>query len=76
MAESIAQLRALSDSELMQKHDDLAVSTQVGINHYLQELYRRDQNRVADAMLRYTRWLTAMTAIMTAMTVINLAVLV
>ena len=76
MAETITQLRELSDADLILRHDELAKSTQVGTNHYLQEIYRRDQNRVAEAMLSYTRGITAMTVIITVATVINVAVLV
>lgn len=75
-AETIEELRALAEKELIEKHDNLAKNTQVGTNHYLQELYRRDQARVASEMLKYTRWITCMTVIVTVTTIINLAVLI
>ena len=71
-AETIAELRKLSDEELIERHDALAQHTQVGTNHYLQELYRRDQGRVAREMLTFTRWITAMTFAVTLATIVNL----
>ena len=74
MAETIAELRKLSEEKLIEKHDALAQHTQVGTNHYLQELYRRDQDRVTNTMLTYTRWITAMTVVVTLTTVANFAI--
>lgn len=76
MSETIAQLRNLSDERLIEKHDAQAAHAGVSINHYLQELYRRDQKQVADTMLKYTRWITAMTFIITAATIVSVVVLV
>jgi hypothetical protein len=83
MAESIAELRKLSDGELIERHDAHAQRTDVGTNHYLQELYRRDQDRVAKEMLTYTRritgltwWIMAMTVLVTVATVSNLVAIV
>ena len=75
MAETIAELRKLSEEKLIEKHDALAQHTQVGTNHYLQELYRRDQDRVTNTMLTYTRWITAMTGVVTVATAANLAII-
>jgi len=75
MSETLADLRATSDDELVRKHDELAKHTVVGTNHYLQELARRDQNRQTKAMLRYTRWVVIMTGVITIATVVNVVVL-
>ena len=75
MAESIAELRKLSDEDLVNRHDQLASSTVVGTHHYLDELQRRDQQRLAQTMLKYTRWITVMTAVVTTVTIINIAVI-
>ena len=71
MSETISQLRSISDEELIRLHDYKAQSTEVGTNHYLTELHRRDQNRATDAMLRYTKQLTWMTIVITIATIIN-----
>ena len=38
MAETISELRALSDDELISRHDDHAPNVQVATEHYLQAL--------------------------------------
>lgn len=74
MSETLAELRALSDDELVGRHDQLAKHTVVGTNHYLQELTRRDQDRQTQAMLRHTRWVTVMTGVITIATIVNVVV--
>jgi len=75
MSETLRDLRALSDDDLVKRYDELAKNTVVGTNHYLQELTRRDQNRQTQAMLRYTRWVAIMTGVITIATVVNVVVL-
>ena len=76
MAETISELRALSDEDLIRRHDDHAPNVQVATGHYLQELYRRDQKRGTEAMLSHTRRITWMTVVITVATLINLGILV
>jgi hypothetical protein len=71
MAETIAQLRELSDGDLIQQHDVLAKNTAVGIAHYLAELSRRDQQKTSDEMLEYTRAMDRMTKRITLLAVIT-----
>jgi len=71
MAETLAELRALSDADLVREHDALATQTAVGTEHYLQELERREQHRQTDKMLRYTTWVTVMTLVITIATLVN-----
>ena len=71
MAETIAQLRKLSDSDLIEQHDLLAKSTVVGTAHYLVELSRRDQQKTSDDMLEYTRAMDRMTKRITLLAVIT-----
>lgn len=72
MSEPLRELRSLSDDELIRRHDQHAASTQIGINHYLAELSRRDLDRQTQAMLRYTWWITIMTGVMLLCTIINI----
>ena len=74
MTFSLKELRSLPDEELIKIHDHLAQSTVAGVNYYLQELARRDQNVQTEAMLKLTRWITWMTGIVTLATIINLIV--
>ncbi len=76
MAETISELRTLSDDELIRRHDDHAPNVQVATGHYFQELYRRDQKRGTEAMLSYTRRITWMTLAITVATLINIGVFV
>ena len=71
MAETIAKLRELSESELIRLHDERAAHTQVGTAHYLAELSRRDQQQANDEMLRHTRSMTRMTIVITIATIIS-----
>jgi len=74
MSESLKALREMSEGELIKKHDELAASTQVGVNHYLQEIARRDQDKQTMAMLTYTKWITIMTLIIAGLTILNVLV--
>ena len=69
-----AKLRGMSDDELIQEHDEVAKGSMVGVNYYLDELARREQDRATNAMLKYTRWITIMTIIMTIATIVNVMV--
>lgn len=55
MAETIQELRSMSDDELISRHDAGAKQTLVGTQHYLNELARRDLDRQTGAMLDYTK---------------------
>lgn len=72
MAWSLEELRQMPDSELTAQHDKLAVNTQVGVNYFLAELARRDQDRQTATMVRLTWAIAAMTAIILLATIANI----
>ena len=72
MSETVEQLRALTDEELVRRHDHHAQRTVVGTQHYLDELNRRYQERQTASMLRFTKWITIMTIIITVATLANI----
>lgn len=76
MSELLKDLRLLSDEEIIGRHDRLAESTQVGVNHYLSEIARRDQDRQTRAMLSFTKWITIMTIAITVLTIANVIIAV
>ena len=76
MALSLSDLRSLTDDELVERHDSQAKTTVVGTQYFLDELNRRYQERQTKAMLRFTKWITVMTVVITSATVINLGVAV
>ena len=47
MSYLLAELRKQGDEQLVQEHDELAKSTSVGIQYYLDELDRRSYKRLA-----------------------------
>ncbi|MCC2030910.1 hypothetical protein [Microbacterium allomyrinae] len=52
MAETFAQMRAMTDEELVKQHDESARNTTVGLAHYEDELRHRDLTRSAAASTR------------------------
>lgn len=69
MAESLKELRSLSNDELIKNHDELAKQTVVGTRHYLNELYRRDTDRATRTIVRLTWSIAGMTVIVTLATI-------
>ena len=81
MSYSWRELKALSDEQLVEAHDRQALSTEVGVNYYLEELRHRDQRtiaesqqRIAEGVLRLTERITFLTKVIVALTVVNVAV--
>lgn len=76
MAKTYKQLRAMSDADLITNHDEVSKHTSVGLNYYLEEIYRRSQQRQADLMLRYARFMLIFTIVITVLTLLNVAIFV
>ena len=68
-AKTIAELRELSDEQLIEEHDRATANVVVGISYYLDEIHRREVDRQQRQMLRLT-W------VVTVLTVINVAAVV
>lgn len=71
MSYTLAELRSASTEELVKEHDRRAENTQAGVNYFLEELSRHDQEANTKAMLRLTWWITVMTAVIVAATIVN-----
>ena len=71
MSQSIEQLRKLTDDEVIALHDTVATHTQVGVQFYLDEINRREQNKQTDLMVKYTRLMLWLTIFVAALTVVN-----
>lgn len=71
MSLTYAELRNLKDKDLVQRHDQEAKHTVVGVSYYLDELARRDSEKINKSMLKCTKWITAMTAVMLFATIVN-----
>ncbi len=74
MAKSLSELRALTDDEVIERHDRQAQKTHVGLNYWEDELNRRYQQRHTEAMHRYTKWITVMTLVVTVATLVNVGI--
>ena len=71
MSQSIEQLRKLTDDEVIALHDTVATHTQVGVQFYLDEINRREQNKQTDLMVKYTKLMLWLTIFVAALTVVN-----
>lgn len=74
MSYTYEQLRQIEDDELIRQHDEKARHTAVGISYYLEELARRDAQRVSNSMLKCTKWITPMTTVMPLATLANVVI--
>ncbi len=74
MAKTLQQLKELTTEELIQLHDKQAQSTGVGLQYYLDELGRREQDKLNQEMLRLTQQMQRMTVIMMWATLIALII--
>lgn len=54
-------LQTMTFDELIERHDRIAQTTDVGLNHYLLELNRRIADRQARQMVKLTRIIAALT---------------
>jgi len=62
----------MPDKELIRQHDADAKFVSVGLEYYLQEMARRDQDRATKVMVRCTVAITVMTAVITIGTLLLL----
>jgi Mg2+ and Co2+ transporter CorA len=66
MSYSYRTLTGTSTEQLITEHDQIAVNTNVGVDFYLAELRRREQDQTNKIMVR----LTVATAILAALAVV------
>ena len=69
MSETIKELRALPEEEVIRRHDEKAPRTEVGTQHYLDELARRDAVRQGERMEKLTQSIYVLTFVVTIATV-------
>ncbi len=71
MSFRLEELRNISTEDLVKRHDHAAENTVVGVDYYLDELSRRDQEAQTRAMLRLTWLIAGMTGVMVVATIFN-----
>jgi hypothetical protein len=74
MALKLADFLALSDEELIRRYDDLAKTTEPGLDWYREELNRRAHERDTAAMHQLTRWTVRLAAVSVVVAVVALVV--
>jgi hypothetical protein len=73
-----AELRQMSPDHIVAIFDSLSPRSRPGgvefndPNFWLAELYRRDQEQINRSMLAFTKWVTVMTVVITAATLVML----
>ena len=76
MSQSIEELRKLSDDEVIALHDGVAQNTFVGVQFFLDEINRREQNKQTNLMVKYTEKILWLTLAIGALTVINVVAVI
>jgi len=73
MAINFRELRDAPTEKLIALHDESAPSIQVGVNYYLEEIHRRDNDKLAQEMAAMTRQMLRLTLAMFAFAAISTA---
>ncbi len=68
---SLAELKALSDEDLVVKFDEHAQSTIVGTSFLIEEIRFRQMASINSSMLSLTRWVVFLTVVVTVATIAN-----
>ena len=76
MSQTIEALRKLTDEEVIDLHDRAAFHTVVGVQFYLDEINRRQQNKQTDLMVEFTEKIFWLTVVITVLTVVNVVVVI
>ena len=71
MAQSYAELRRMTDDELIRKYDETAKQTMIGLDFLRNEVVRRESERATRQMLALTRQMRNLTLVITGLTVAN-----
>lgn len=74
MSLKLKELRKLNDEQLIERYDESAKHTSVGLNYYTEELNRRSNEKTNKIMIRCTIWITIMTVVMLIATMANLVI--
>jgi signal transduction histidine kinase len=72
LAESIAELKALTKEELIFRHDRHSNHTIVGTGHYLDELRSRENAELSASVEKVTKYIFWLTCIMAVATLLQL----
>lgn len=76
MIPKYAELRKLTDEELIQRYDKEAENTVVATGFYLGELSHRSMERRSERMLEFTKQIRTCTVVIVVLTIVNAAFVV
>lgn len=68
------ELNKITDEELIMLYDKTATNTSVGLDYYTEELARRRTEKSNELMVKLTKWITVMTAVMLLSTIVNIVI--
>lgn len=71
MADSFADLQALSRDELLRRYDSIAQSTTLGLSFYRDEIARRESREATATMLALTKPMRNLTWVILVLTIAN-----
>lgn len=74
MSLSYEKLTTLSDAELIERYNEHAQHTIVGIDYYMEEIQRRETEKSNRIMVNCTKAITYMTAVMLLATIANVII--
>ncbi|MYA78779.1 MAG: hypothetical protein F4132_00290 [Gemmatimonadetes bacterium] len=76
MAMSYSEISRLSKEELIERYDQTASNTVIGLEFLKQEIWRRDSDRLSESMVKMTKRIQWLTIAITILTVLNVVVVV
>jgi len=76
MAHSIAELKTLSEEDLVKEHDKIAAHSPEGTWTIRDELARRESRRLEERMVRLTEQMRRWTIVVAGLTLVNVVIFV
>ena len=76
MASTYKELRRLSEDQLVQQYDDMARSTQIGLDFLREEIARRTTEKQTEQTLAATRQMRTLTIVIGILTLVNVITVV
>lgn len=68
------ELRAVSDEDLITRHDQAVRNTEIGLNYFLEEMARRDAARQMRTMTTLTWWIAGFTLVNVIVTIVGVVI--
>ncbi len=76
MARSIKEMMEMSDEKLNAEYEKVTAGNAPGLEFYHDEYVRRKQDKQTQTLIRFTKYITWLTYVVTVTTIVNLIVAV